>query len=227
MGTGQRWVQTLVRDRDGKRRAWAAPIPWLAGLTALAAVGVGGIFGGLAPVEKVILTGDETTVIDAGVARIGVEKAVVFDEAEELNVTLAEDEDLLLLRVRVTSGYDEPIFASSLFSPTYLGSPELDADEPAKTQILRVPDLATRPILMQRLDTTETPSIVLQPNVSTTLAVGFIIPATTDMTQLSVQVDKVTTFQFVFLGDGEDYGVESGGHLATVTLPVVYDRLTP
>lgn len=229
MGTGTSRFRALVRDADGKRRAWAAPVPWIVGTSAAAAIGIAGLFGGLAPVQETVLEGDEKTVVDAGVATIGVEKALIFDEAEALNVTLTPDEDLLLLRVRVTSTFDEPVFANSLFATTIqLDTPGGVDAEPAKNQILRVPELSTSPILLQRLDTTETSSVVLQPNVPTTLAVGFVIPrADNDLTEIHLQIDKITTFQFTFLGDGEDHGYNSEGRVAMLTLPVIYDELTP
>lgn len=229
MGRGSGRIQALLRDGSGKRRAWAAPIPWIVGVAGATALGIGGLLGGLAPIEETIVTGDESTVVDAGVATIGVERALIFDEANELNIDLAADEDLLVLRVRVTSTFDEPIFAGSILATTVQADPlsVTDEDRSAEVQMLRIPGLATRPILVMRLDTSETPSVVLQPDVPTTLAVGFVIPARTDLSELTVRIDKITTFQFAFLGDGEDHGYESAGHLATITVPVSRDELTP
>lgn len=222
MGTGRSWLHAVVRDSDGKRRRWAAPIPWFAGIAGVAALGIGGLFGGLAPVDDVLVTGDETTVVDAGVVTIGVEKALIVDDAGELNIDLDRDEDLLLMRVVVTNTYNEPIHGTRIFAQTFEADPLSIVDEggASSIQVLRIPDIAAQPSLLMRLDTSEMPAIVLQPGVPTKLAIGFVIPADTDLSELSIRVDKITTFQFTFLGDGEDHGFNSEGHFATLTVPV-------
>lgn len=226
MGRGTSWFHALVRDSTGRRRAWAAPVPWIAGMVALATLGVSALFGGLAPVEATVPTGDETTVVDAGITTIGVEKALIVDDAEEVNLTLAPDEELLLLRLRVTSTFDEPVHASSVFALTVEPDPlGIPADEVAeKAQLVRIPGLATRPSLLMRLDTAEFQSIVLQPGVPTVIAIGFVIPDGYDADDITVQVERVTTFQFTFLGDGEQHGYQSDGVAAAITLPVERDE---
>lgn len=217
-------ISRIARDSDGSLKLWAGPVGWVVGGAAVLFLAVSSLFGGLNDAAAVpIPQADSQTVIDATYADVTVERAVLLDTSEEFLLDIAPDEDLLLLRITLTNRSDRPRPVAEALNLAYGDDPAVQRPEPGapllenEEQLIRVPAVAGKPTYVARLDDSGTSWIYLQPNVPTTLALGFIVKeADVPDGDLEVAVDTLVPRPYSVLSDGAEYYLERTGQAANV-----------